>query len=202
MKTDYRWELIDHIAVPVLILDQEGKIQAINADGRRFLGIGGPEISAGCSLSEFLPDNNQDQFESHLQQVNAGLDVSDLEINLQIMDRSLVTVLITGQLLDSKPTGNINQSWTLKPQLSPGPVDQLNKLADVQWLAEQGRKLLSMNDWQEILYFSSTVLQEKIGDCIVLTLTSIDDDHLLLEGVFGIEDSLLSKAFKLPSLHQ
>ncbi len=75
MKTDYRWELIDHIAVPVLILDQEGQIRAINADGCRFLGIGDPEITAGCSLSEFLPENDQDQFESHLQQVNAGLEV-------------------------------------------------------------------------------------------------------------------------------
>jgi PAS domain S-box-containing protein/putative nucleotidyltransferase with HDIG domain len=79
---------------------------------------------------------------------------------------------------------------------------ELNKAQDAveddfKWLAEQGRILLTLKDWDEILFLATETLQRKLGNCIVISLSKLDEDTLRLENISGIQNRLLNKVWKL-----
>ena len=201
MKVDYQWKLIDQIAAPILILDSVGEICYLNDHALGLLGIGSEVEVTYLSFSQFICQAYQRLFDKSLGDVLKGKDVADLNVVLDLDDGEALSVTLAGKALDDREENDQYSIWTITATAGTLPNGDLenrqSKLEDMQWLADQGRNLLTLEDWSEILYQSSQALQEKLGDCYVITLMMADDFSVRLEGVFGIENRILDQAWKL-----
>ena len=124
--------------------------------------------------------------------------VNDLIIVLDPNNGDEHQVSLAGRILGDLIEDDCYSIWTISSDKRKIPDDEAqynkNKLKDLQWLADQGRNLLSLEDWSEILYQASQALQEKLGNCYVITLMMADDYSVQLEGVYGIENRILNQA--------
>ena len=201
MKVDFHWKLIDQIAAPILILDSFGEIRYLNDHARVLLGID-PEVkTTNLDFSQFISQDDQHTFDSSLGEVFDGGSIDGLQICLSHNPGEEIPVSLVGKPLIGQDVNDPQSIWTITTNtgeiLRNDQDGNLTKLQDLQWLADQGRNLLSMNDWSEILYMASMALQEKLGDCYVITLTMLDDFNLQMDGIYGIENRLLNQVWKL-----
>ncbi len=200
MEIDFRWKLIDQIAASVLILDQFGMIKYLNDDARNLLGINTADNTGDLDFYQYLTTDDQTIFDNALQDLSAGIVIENLSVILNLQNGIDIPITISGEIID-QPGENSRSIWTIHTEINnpikaQGGASQ-KKLEDMQWLADQGRILLSLSDWSEILDQASQALQEKLGDCYVISLTKLDESNLQLEGIYGIENSLLMKVWKM-----
>ncbi len=200
MEIDFRWKLIDQIAASVLILDQFGMIKYLNDDARNLLGINTADNTGDLDFYQYLTTDDQTIFDNALQDLSAGIVIENLSVILNLQNGIDIPITISGEIID-QPGENSRSTWTIHTEINDpikarGGASQ-KKLEDMQWLADQGRILLSLSDWSEILDQASQELQEKLGDCYVISLTKLDESNLKLEGIYGIENSLLMKVWKM-----
>ena len=87
------------------------------------------------------------------------------------------------------------------PHMDPSPQgshSSRTQIDDLQWLSECSRDLIYLTGVSEILEFSGRSLQEKLRDCIVVTLLREPGRPVLhLEGVYGLEENQLGKVIRL-----
>ncbi len=201
MKIDTYRNLIDQIAAAVLILDDKGIIQYANQDTLDLLCCETEEQVLGSDFERFISPDQIPSYQTLCQSILQGNKSQESVFSLVTQDESIINVVLSGAGVQDD-TGFVSQIiWTLKDisALNHDLEDQgqQNKLEDLRWLSEQGRELLSLNQGSDILDFAGRALQEKLEDCLVLTLTNSDASTLRLEGVYGIENRFLLKAWKL-----
>ncbi len=201
MKIDFRWNLIDQIAAPVLVLDQLGAIQYLNDDACALLDFADKENIIGQDFIHNISNDDQTLYQEILAVVSNGGQVEDQELFLCAQDGSVFSGYLTGRSLENTSENQECSIWTIR--LTPVIDDNLTALSqqqeveDLQWLADQGRILLSLDDWSEILDQGSRALQEKLGDCYVVSLTKIDENTLKMEQIHGIENRLINRVWKM-----
>lgn len=196
MKVNTTWQIIDYVEAPVLALDKAGIIQHANPSAKELLGVDPGQELCGHSFDAFLVSGQESAFADFID----GLDEngSTRDVFLSINSNVMIPVSLTGKYLPAQD-GSAEQVLltltTLNNELEN--AEQGNTLEDLAWLADQGRVLLTLDDWDEILYLAGETLQEKLGDCIVISLTKNTEDTLRLEGIFGIQNRLLNQAWKM-----
>jgi len=201
MKIDTYRNLIDLIAAAVLILDDAFIIQYANQDALDLLCCETEEQILGSDFTQFVSSDQIPYFRTSFQSILQGNKSQESVFSLLTQDESIINVVLSGAGVQDD-AGFISQTiWTLKDisalNHDLGDQEQQKKFEDLRWLSEQGRELLSINQGPDILDFAGRALQEKLEDCLVLTLTNSDESTLRLEGVYGIENRFLSKAWKL-----
>lgn len=201
MKVDYQWKLIDHIAASILILDSEGEICYLNGYARDLLGIDSEAKLTSLDFPTYLNQADRQLFANTLCEVFDGGVVDDLILGVNVGDGEELLLSLSGKLLDVQEVNDQQSIWTITVLASEHLEDvrneNLTRIQDLQWLADQSRDLLSLEDWSEILFQASTALQEKLGDCYVITLTMQDDSFLQMNGIYGIENRILNKVWKI-----
>ncbi|MCK4489515.1 MAG: PAS domain S-box protein, partial [Anaerolineales bacterium] len=201
MKIDTYRNLIDQIAAAVLILDDKGIIQYANQDSLDLLCCENEEQILGSDFEQFISPGQIPYFRTSYQSILQGNKSQESVFSLLTQDESIINVVLSGAGVQDD-AGFISQTiWTLKDisalNHDLGDQEQQKKLEDLRWLSEQGRELLSINQGPDILDFAGRKLQEKLGDCIVLTLSNVDPSTLRLEGIYGIEKRIKKKVWKL-----
>jgi len=201
MKIDTYRNLIDQIAAAVLILDEKRIVQYANQDSLDLLGFQMEEQFLGFNFDHLISKEQLAHFQTFYQSIIEGKESHESIYSLVRRDDSIKNVLLSGSAVENE-AGYISQTiWTLKDisafnNFDNNP-DQIEKLEDLAWLSEQGRHLLSMKGREDILDFAGKALQEKLGDCIILTLSHVDESNLRLDGIYGIETKLLNKVWTL-----
>ena len=201
MKIDYRWDLFDQIAVSILILDHHGTIQYLNDDACDLLEIHDAEGVIGQDVFQYFSEGDRYAFNEMLSVISNGGQVEDHNVLLCTQEGSNYSITLTGRPLEVSISTSEYSIWTLNLVKSRNTKlnqpDKQNEIENFQWLADQGRILLSLDDWSEILDRASLALQEKLGDCFVISLMMVDDFNVRLEGVYGIENQLLNQSWKI-----
>ncbi|MCJ7717370.1 MAG: PAS domain-containing protein, partial [Anaerolineales bacterium] len=195
MMIDTVRNLIDQIAAAVLILDDKGIIQYANQDSLDLLGFETEEQLLGSNFDQLVSPGQLAHFQSFHEAISKGNKTHESIYSLVRRDATIKNVVLSGAAVEDG-AGFISQTiWTLKDISGYSQFDenddQQRKLEDLSWLSEQGRYLLSINSGMDILDFAGRVLQEKLEDCIVLTLTNVDESSLRLEGLYGIKNKFL-----------
>ena len=178
MKIDTYRNLIDQIAAAVLILDDKGIIQYANQDTLDLLCCETEDQVLGSDFERFISPDQIPNYQTFCQSILQGNKSQESVFSLVTQDESIINVALSGAGVQDD-TGFVSQTiWTLKDisALNHDLEDQgqQNKLEDLRWLSEQGRELLSLNQGSDILDFAGRELQEKLGDCLVLTLSNVD----------------------------
>jgi len=200
MSIDTYWHLINQIDAAVLILDSNGDVQFANQDLINLFGLNSEEQIRGKKLRDFLSKEGKECLTRFYQTKSFDESFSFVD-TISLDDGTCQMISLTAK--KTPDTSGLSQGsiWTIKETFDgefSGPIlDQQKKMEDLQWLADQGRELLSISHWPDILDIAGQALQEKLGDCIVVTLTKPDEDHLKLEGYYGIKGRLLSKVLDL-----
>lgn len=150
MKIDYHWKLIDQIATPILILDSFGEIRHLNEHARILLGIDSGAKTINLPFTQFINENDLQLFEQSLAEVFDGESVDDLQILLSQNDGDERSVSLAGKPLIDQDAGDLQSIWTIKTHvdeiLKNDEAGDQAKLQNLQWLADQGRNLLSLED--------------------------------------------------------
>lgn len=201
MKIDTYWHLIDQISAAVIVMNDDGIVEQANQGSLDLMGIKAMEQVVGVEFEQFLSPENLLVFkETFLFQLPEKKH-SEIKCNLIHQDGSSLPVSLTGASKQNQSDANPQIVLTLREltdtQHFIDGIDQRKKLEDMQWLADQGRILLSISHWPDILDMAGQALQEKLGDCVVITLTKVDELHLQLEGIYGISGRPFSQAWKL-----
>ena len=201
MKIDTYRNLIDQIAAAVLILDDKGIIQYANQDSLDLLCCENEEQILGSDFEQFISPGQIPYFRTSCQSILQGNKSQESVFSLLTQDESIINVVLSGAGVQDD-AGFISQTiWTLKDisalNHDLGDQEQQKKLEDLRWLSEQGRELLSINQGPDILDFAGRKLQEKLDNCIVLTLSNVGPSTLRLEGIYGIEKRIKKKVWKL-----
>jgi len=197
MKIDTYRNLIDQIAAAVLILDDKGIIQYANQDSLDLLGCETEEQLQGSAFEDLVSEDQILHFRTFYQTILSGKKSHESIYSLILNDESVKNVVLSGAVVEDDVGLNTQTIWTLKDISAYKNFDndpnQSEKLDDLAWLSEQGRYLLSLNRREDILDFAGKSLQEKLGDCLILTLSHVDESSLRLDGVYGIKSKLLKK---------
>ncbi len=201
MKIDTYRNLIDQIAAAVLILDDKGIIQYANQDSLDLLCYETEEQILGRDFGQLISPDQLPYYKTSCQSILQGNKSQESIFSLIKQDQSIINVVLSGAGVQDD-TGFISQIiWTLKDisafNYNFEDQERQKELEDLRWLSEQGRELLSINQGANILDFAGRVLQEKLGNCIVFTLSNVDPSTLRLEGIYGIEKNILEKVWKL-----
>jgi PAS domain S-box-containing protein/putative nucleotidyltransferase with HDIG domain len=201
MKIDTYRNLIDQIAAAVLILDDKGIIQYANQDTIDLLCCETEDQVLGSDFERFVSPDQIPYYQTFYQSILQGNKSQESVFSLVTQDESIINVALSGAGVQ-EDTGFVSQTiWTLKDISALNhdleDQEQQNKLEDLRWLSEQGRELLSLNQRSDILDFAGRELQEKLGNCIVLTLSNVDLSTLRLEGIYGIEKNIMTKVWKM-----
>jgi len=201
MKIDTYRNLIDQIAAAVLILDERRIVQYANRDSLDLLGFKTEEQLLGFNFDHLVSTDQLAHFQTFYQSIIEGKESNESIYSLVRRDDSIKNVVLSGAAVEDE-AGYISQTiWTLKDISAFTRFDeddnQQRKLEDISWLSEQGRYLLSLNRREDILEFAGKSLQEKLGDCLILTLSHVDESSLRLDGVYGIKSKLLKKIWTL-----
>ncbi len=200
MKTDTNWHLISQIEAAVLILDINGNVQHASQEVLRVFGLESEKQIRGENLSSFLSDDGNDHLNHFIQSQSTDNSISLVD-TISLENGTRREISLTAKQLPDSAGFNPGSIWTVKEmptkKQTGSSFDQKQKMEDLQWLADQGRELLSITHWPDILDIAGQALQEKLGDCIVVTLTRPDEDHLVMEGFYGIENKLASKVLDL-----
>jgi len=201
MKINTSRNLIDQIAAAVLILDDKGFIQYANQDSLNLLSYETEEQILGADFEQLVSADQIPYFQTFYQSILQGNKSQESIFSLVTHNESIINVVLSGAGVRDD-AGFISQTiWTLKDISTLNhdheSQDQQKKLEDLRWLSEQGRELLSLNQGPDILDFAGRVLQEKLKDCLVLTLSNIDEFTLRLEGIYGIDNKLIKKVWTL-----
>ncbi|TFG50355.1 MAG: PAS domain S-box protein, partial [Anaerolineales bacterium] len=201
MKIETYRNLIDQIAAAVLILDGEGIIQYANQDTLDLFCFNSEEELLGLSFESLISPDQLKHFQSFYRTILQGKNSHESLYSLIDSEGAFKNTILSGALVQND-TGLTGQTiWTLKDITTLNNYEedplQRKKLEDIHWLSEQGRNLLSINRGEEILNFAGRELQRKLNDCLVLTLSNVDESTLQLEGIFGLENKLLNKVWKL-----
>ena len=201
MKIDTYWHLIDQISAAVIILDDDGIVEHANQGSLDLLGFKTIDQVVGVGFEQFLaPENVRDYQESFWVQLQER-DNLEFLCKLVRQDGSPYPISLVGALILDQSGTKTQTVLTLKElpysQLTTDEFSYNKKLEDMQWLADQGRNLLSINHWPDILDIAGQALQEKLGDCLVFTFTKLDESSLRLEGVYGLEKNLFTQALNL-----
>ena len=201
MKIGTYRNLIDQIAAAVLILDDKGFIQYANQDSLDLLCYETEDQILGADFEQLVSPDQIPYFQNFCQSILQGNKSQESIFSLVTQDESIINVVLSGAGVQDD-AGFISQTiWTLKDistlNLDHEDQEQQKKLEDLRWLSEQGKELLSLNHETDILDFAGRVLQEKLDDCLVLTLSNIDEFTLRLEGIYGIDNKLIEKVWML-----
>ena len=201
MKTETYRHLIDHIKAPVLILNDQGEIQHLNQEVLDLLGCEKKEHLLGRELLELISPDQQPGFQKSYQSLIDDNINLDGEFHLLWQGGGVISSMLSGARLQDE-TGYSSQTiWTLSEILTQttdfGDIDHQMHPKDLQWLSDQGRTLPSYINRSDILDFAGKALQQKLSDCIVVTLRIIDESSLTVEGIYGLEKKILSKIWKL-----
>ena len=197
MKVDTTWRIIDYVEAPVLALDQAGIIQHANSSSKELLGIDSGEELRGCSFDSYLVSDQASAFTDFLDALDEN--GSTIDVLLSIKSKAIIPVSLTGKYLPAQDGSaeHVLLTLTTRKKELESAENSGNTKEDLAWLADQGRLLLTLDDWDEILYLAGETLQEKLGDCIVIALTKLNEDSLQLEGIYGIQNRLLEKIRKM-----
>jgi PAS domain S-box-containing protein/putative nucleotidyltransferase with HDIG domain len=199
MKVKPFWSLIDQVASPVLILDDQAVIQHANPAFLQLLERTPEDNLDGVDIRTCLPADQQGIFQEFFDHIAESL--SPLEIDLINRPGTTRRVQITAKIITEMEDTHGYTVLTLNeigPQSRAPGIDQHQiTYEDLQWLADQGRVLLTCDNWDDILETASQALHQKLSDTLVLCLTMHDEDNLRLEGIFGLENSLVGKVFNL-----
>jgi PAS domain S-box-containing protein/putative nucleotidyltransferase with HDIG domain len=197
MKVETSWQLVDYIESPVLVIDQEGVIAHANSAAQELLGLEGEAELSGSKFFHHLPQDQTLLFETFLDDLVLG--PASLDVILVTPSGKKTPVLLTGKKLpDQWGEGSIHMITVLDRSNSHDLVDSQDSVADdIEWLADQGRILLTMDNWDEILDLATETLQSKLGNCVVISLTKVNENTLQFERIAGIENQLLNRVQKL-----
>jgi len=199
MKVKSIWGLIDQVASPVLIVDDQAVVQHANPAGLELLGKRPGEDLVGFDFRMHVPDDQKHIFQDFFDQLEES--PATLEIDLTSGAGIVKQVEISANTLidaDHLPGFVV---FTIRmidhPESSLNDARHQIPYHDLKWLADQGRVLLACNRWEEILDTASQALHEKLPGNILLCLTNEDEDTLRLEGIFGLDNSLAGRVFDL-----
>ena len=197
MKVDTTWRIIDYVEAPVLALNQAGIIQHANSSAKELLGIDSGEELRGCRFDSYLVSDQASAFSDFLDALDEN--GSTIDVLLSIQPQVTISVSLTGRYLPAGDGSAACVLLTLNTRKKEGESSEYggNTPGDLAWLADQGRLLLTLDDGGEILYLAGETLQEKLGDCIVISLTKLNEDSLQLEGIHGIQNHLLDQIRKM-----
>jgi PAS domain S-box-containing protein len=93
-------------------------------------------------------------------------------------------------------TARKNAEANLEAALTALQEAHIRQVEDLNWLTGIVQHLLALSGEDEILAYATRVLQEKLGPCIVLTLTEGDRERTLrLREIRGIDETLIQRAF-------
>jgi len=196
MKVDTSWQLVDHIAAPVIVLGQEAVIAHVNPSALEMLGLESTEVLVGSDFLSLLPPDQIPDFETFI--TDLAKHPAPLNVDLQSPSGITLPVLLSGEGLPDQGGMGSYQVITLleRAALVESRGFAGTSAADLEWLADQGRTLLTLETWDETLEFAAQSLQRKLGDCLVIPLSLYDEDTLQLEGIYGIENRLIDRAWK------
>lgn len=197
MKIDTPWRIIDYVDAPVLALDQSGTIQHANSSAKELLGIESEGELRGCSFDSYLVGDQAAAFPDFLDEMDENGFAVDVLLSTQ--SKVMIPVTLTGKYLPAQVGSAECVLLTLntRQKESESAEHGGNTPEDLAWLADQGRLLLTLDDWDEIIYLAGETLQEKLGECIVISLTKLNEDSLQLAGIFGIQNRMLEQAWKM-----
>ena len=197
MKVDTTWRIIDYVEAPVLALDQAGIIQHANSSAKELLGSDAGEDLRGYRFDSFLVGDQASAFTDFLDALDENGSTRDVVLSLK--SKVVIPISLTGKYLPVQDGSAEFVLLTLNTRKKERGTLEYggNTQEDLAWLADQGRLLLTLDDWDEILYLAGETLQKKLGECIVISLTKISEDSLQLEGIYGIQNRLLEQAWKM-----
>ena len=192
--------LTDHLSDPWLLLDGKGLLLDCNRACRDLLEIPEKEGLTGTSFSSFLDAAGKEQFRLFLTEMPKSSEPDQIILNIQVNGATLPARVVAAVHPLQDPQGN-GISCLIQP-VSPAGVDLQRwepglESEDLQWLSEQGRLLMWLTQGEEILKFAGRQLEQKIGSCVVLTLSVTHSGELLLEGIHGLDGGLLSRVWNL-----
>ena len=200
MKIDTIWHLIDSIATGVIILDDRGVIQYANNCSLNLLRSSDEKHLLEMEFDRFLTDSAKRNFLDSHQSLLEEKEDQAIVLNLVCQDGIVRKFKLSGRLVPDQDEFRNHTIWTIEEHPEDLAADDSvhkAKLEDMQWLADQGRSLLSLNHWSDILDVAGQALQKKIGNCFVLTFTKEDEASLRIEGIYGLEKKVITKAWNL-----
>ncbi len=194
--------LTDALSDPWLMLDRSGTLVGINPVALDLLDLDGGWQDQGVEFEDLLAPGQEESFQIFLASISAERGSAEKVYDLFYKDGTVRSTKVIAARVQEENSSRILYSCILKP-ITPSPDSGFTSWSgnlesgDLQWLSEQARLLMWIHQRQEIYQFAGRALQQQIGDCIVLSLSISEEDALVLEGIFGIDEQELPRVWKL-----
>ncbi len=204
-KREARFRLVAESSSDAIFqLDLEGQITYCSPAVERLLGWT-PDDVIGSHLRRYLP---KDGLAEAMQNFERAINAERVAImSAEIVDRAgrliPIEATLTPVFKEEDVIGvqgavrDITERQRAEEALR---AEHRRQLRDLDWLTQTAERLLAFTHTDEILVYAAGILQEKLGDCLVLAFTmGADEQSLRLERIHGIQHTLLERVMTLMS---
>ncbi len=185
MQKDFDSWIFQDSSAPWVLLNGEGNVLRVNPAANQLLEIEPAEI-LNRNFAEFFSESYRATLIKTLEDIKASNPTADLQIQFNSARDRIIPIQLKIIRESSPAPGGTRFHILLESENSSG-------MEDIQWLSEQGKTLLTLTDEDLIYDRAGQALQQKLGSCIVLTLSNVDPDTLKLEGVYGLVEGTWSR---------
>ena len=185
--------LINSIATPVIVLNDQGEIQDANNPVLTLLGWNN---TAGKSFKDIFGSTNQSTIKEFLKTVQSDPDGSVFEISLKHPSGLDINSHVKAMpVLDDQ--GKVSEIvLTFEDKKGIGQ-SRKTRVIDNTWLSDQGRYLISIDDWDDLIEHAGRGFTEICEPAVVMMLTNVSPSTLKLESAYGIGKSDFRKAWNI-----
>ncbi len=195
--------LIETIPTPIFYKDAQGRYTGCNQSFETFLGRSRDEI-IGRSVHDMGPpeiakryaEKDEELFrEPGRQRYEWKVKSASGQYRDVVFDKASI---LGAQGRVEGLVGAITDITERKAAEQALRESYTQQVSDLHWLSETALSLLTLSDVDEILDYAGRVLQEKLEDCVVLTLSTTSDKRALhLESIYGLRTSLIKQMVEL-----
>ena len=177
-----------------MILNKEGIIQKANHPVSTLLGR---EKMAGQDIRSLVGPPDIGRIDQVFQIVGINNQEHIFEIPLKHHSGEIINTRILASAVKNDNGSTSDVIFTLQKKQgkedSDSNPDPSQIVEELRWLSDQGRALLAIDNWDDLLLQAGEAFLEITKPAIVLVLTQIDEDTLRLEGIHGLANGALEK---------
>ena len=186
--------IIDSIAAPVMILNNQGVIQKVNHAVWVMLGL---EKMDGKNIRDLIGSSDPSIIDQALGILGKDGQEHVFEISLKHQSGEEINTRIMAAPVRDENGSTSDVVFTLNNKQAVENIDPNSKtkqsFEDLRWLSDQGRALLSIHDWTDLLVHAGEAYLEICKPAFVLVLSQVEANTLKLEGVHGLGKGALKK---------
>jgi PAS domain S-box-containing protein len=189
---------IDSIGAPVMILNDQGIIQEANHPVLLLLGR---EKISGQDIRELVEPSEAAVIDQVFETLSNGIQKHVFEVHLRHQSGEGIKTRVRAAPIWNE-SGVISEVVFTLNTYGMGGVydpnnDPLQNFEELRWLSDQGRELLSIENWSDLLDHAGEAYLEICKPAIVLTLSRVDEDKLKLIGVHGLGRRSINRVVRL-----